>query len=313
MNIFELDSPLMWAWHLTNECNMLCIHCLWPSGPRMKFQNELSTAESLDLCKKIADFGIPYVALSGGEPLLYPGFWEVSRCISDNAMQLKIESNGQFIDKETAVRLSKLNLKSVQISIDGASPKTFSLVRQGGSFEKAVSAVKYLVEEGVDVEIVFVPTKLNINEIEKTIDLAYSLGAKAFLTQKTMYLGRAISNWKNIGLNNEDYAYISTVINKKSKEYKNMKILFYPYDSIEELQHYIQYPPASPLMISNGKVILTTSIPYVVADVRKHSMEEIWERYKKGWRHPKVKEWVEEVTKNPEKLSLAHNFVDLSV
>lgn len=108
-----------------------------------------------------------------------------------------------------------------------------------------------------------------------------------------------------LSLNDEDYKYIEGIVKNKRTEYKDVKIVFYPVDLVEELRTRLEDPPSSILMMANGKVRLLNSIPYVVADVRKHSMKEIWERYKNGWRHPKVKEWVEEVSKNPKMVAKA--------
>jgi pyrroloquinoline quinone biosynthesis protein E len=281
------------------------------SGPNAAYPYELSPKESMNLCKKIADFGIPYAALSGGEPLLYPGFWDLFSCFRNNGVEVKIESNGNLISESVADRIAKLEPRSVQISIDGATQKTYSTMRPRGVLEKALNAIKYLSERGIYVEVEFVPTKINFKELGDVIDKVVELGAKALYTGKIMYLGNAVNNWNILSLNDEDYKYIEGIVKNKSTEYKDVKIVFYPVDLVEELRTRLEDPPSSILMMANGKVRLLNSIPYVVADVRKHSMEEIWERYKNGWRHPKVKEWVEEVSKNPKMVAKAFFLEDL--
>ncbi|MQL56534.1 radical SAM protein [Acidianus ambivalens] len=306
-----LTAPTYWSWQLTNRCNLECIHCLEMSGPNAAYPDELSPKESMNLCKKIADFGIPYAALSGGEPLLYPGFWDLFSCFRNNGVEVKIESNGNLISESVADRIAKLEPRSVQISIDGATQKTYSTMRPRGVLEKALNAIRYLSERGIYVEVEFVPTKINFKELGDVIDKVVELGAKAVYTGKIMYLGNAVNHWSILSLNDEDYKYIEGIVKNKSTEYKDVKIVFYPVDLVEELRIRLEDPPSSILMMANGKVRLLNSIPYVVADVRKHSMEEIWERYKKGWRHPKVKEWVEEVTKNPKMVAKAFFLEDL--
>jgi MoaA/NifB/PqqE/SkfB family radical SAM enzyme len=60
------------------------------SGPNAAYPYELSPKESMNLCKKIADFGIPYAALSGGEPLLYPGFWDLFLGLGITVLKLRL-------------------------------------------------------------------------------------------------------------------------------------------------------------------------------------------------------------------------------
>ncbi|AWR93811.1 radical SAM protein [Acidianus brierleyi] len=313
-SIDDLNVPTYWIWQLTNRCNLECIHCLWESGPNAAYPDELSPKESLELCKKIVNIQIPYTTLSGGEPLLYPGFWDLFTCFRNNDIEVKIETNGNLISESVADRIARLEPRSVQISIDGATQKTYSTMRPRGVLEKALNAIKYLNERGIYMEAVFVPTRFNYKEFEEVVEILHSLGVKTLYTGITMYLGRAVKNWNIVNPTSEEYKYVIDIARSKAKEYKDMNIVFYPFGLIEELKFRLENPPASPLLLSNGKVKLLGPIPYVVADVRKHSMEEIWERYKKGWRHPKVKEWVEEVSKNPEKVKITtqrSKFIDL--
>ncbi|MCY0882250.1 MAG: hypothetical protein OWQ50_00150 [Acidianus infernus] len=60
------------------------------SAPNASYPDELSPKESLDLCKKIADFGIPYAILSGREPLLYSGFWDVFLVLMVLRLKLRV-------------------------------------------------------------------------------------------------------------------------------------------------------------------------------------------------------------------------------
>ncbi|MBP1357082.1 MAG: hypothetical protein JZD40_01130 [Sulfolobus sp.] len=103
-------------------------------------------------------------------------------------------------------------------------------------------------------------------------------------------------------------------MNKKAKQYEGkMRIYFHPRDIAEELQIKFKQPTGNPIITANGKVKLINSVPYVVADVRKHSFEEMWERYKKGWKHPKVAEYVKEVAMNPKAVSKAILQIELDL
>lgn len=314
VNLSDLMSPLFFAWHMTNECNLNCIHCLWESGPNAAWPEELGEKEAMEVCRQIIDLQIPYVAFSGGEPLLYPAFWHVCEALSGKNIAIKIESNGHLIDNETAIRLASLGLRSIQISVDGASQEAYSKMRSGAKLDKSLNAIKRLIKQGVDTEIVYVPAKFNSHEAETLIDMAVELGVKAFYTGKTMYIGRAVKSWDTIGLDEEENEELMSRLEKKAEEYRGrMTILFYPYSVMDELEYRLKYPAASLLLMANGKVKLIGSMPFVCGDVRKHDLAEIWQRYIRAWEHLEVIKYANQAVKTPSLLAQANDFVELTL
>ena len=73
----EYRAPLFLAWQLTNRCSARCLACCEESGPDKAWRDELTRDEALDLARRIVEFGIPYVAFGGGEPLGVPHCWEI--------------------------------------------------------------------------------------------------------------------------------------------------------------------------------------------------------------------------------------------
>src|SRR5215467_8518558 len=115
----EYRAPLFLAWQLTNRCSARCIACCEESGPDKAWRDELRRDEALELCRRIVDFGIPYVAFGGGEPLGVPHCWELFELLVGAGIALKIETDGSRIDDTAADRLSSLAVQCVQISVDG--------------------------------------------------------------------------------------------------------------------------------------------------------------------------------------------------
>lgn len=308
----DLKSPLFFAWHTTNKCNLNCIHCLWDSGPNAAWPDELNEEEALEVCRQVIELQIPYVALSGGEPLLYPPFWKVCETLSQHGIDIKIETNGHLINTENARRLASFNLRSIQISVDGASQESYSRMRAGAKLEKAFDAIKELVKQGITTEIVYVPASFNNHEAEKLIDIAAELGVKAFYTGKTMYIGRAVRNWDIIGLSEAENEDLSRRLEKKAEEYRDkMTVLFYPYSVVDELEYRLKNPAASLLLMANGKVKLIGSMPFVCGDVRRQSLAEIWQRYIKAWEQPEVIKYVHSVVETPSLFARANDFTQL--
>src|SRR4029079_7726983 len=57
------------VWNLTRTCNLKCVHCYTDSAA-MKYPDELTTLQAKAVLDDLADFNVPAVLFSGGEPLV---------------------------------------------------------------------------------------------------------------------------------------------------------------------------------------------------------------------------------------------------
>jgi len=306
-NFEDYDSPLFIAWQLNSACNLGCLHCCEEAGPSMP--DETTKDEALDFCRQLADMKVPYAAISGGEPLLCPHLFDVCQAMRAGQISLKIETNGELIDAETAEKLASLKLRSVQISLDGATASGHESLRIRGDWEKALTACKRLVGRGINTEIVFVPTKFNIHEVGDVIDLAYSLGVYGVYTGRIMRIGRAAKNWDALCPSDEEYRRFSAVLSEKKAEYEGrMHVFCYAHDVIEELKYRLESPSASVLVLPNGKVKLINSLPFICGDLKTQSLSEVWASYKKAWRNPEVIEFTRRVVDDPRLLAESNDW-----
>lgn len=308
----DYEAPLFIAWQLNSACNLNCLHCCEEAGHSLP--DELTRDEIMDFCRQIVSLQIPYVAISGGEPLLHPDFFALSEFLRLHKISLKVETNGVFIDKTTARRFARLGFRSVQVSLDGVTAETFNKLRLKGNWPATIDACKYLVEAGVNTEIVFVPTKLNIHETGAVIDLAYRMGIYGFYTGKIMRIGRAAQNWEKLCPSEEDYGQFFKVLQAKQTQYHGkMKVYYYPYDVLEELKYRLEYPSTSLLVIPNGKVKIIGPLPFICGDLRKHTLSEIWQRYQKAWQIPYVRDFTQKVINDPRLLAESNRWQELSI
>lgn len=306
----DFDAPLFIAWQLNSACNLDCLHCCEEAGHSMP--GELTTEEIMDFCKQIVNLRVPYVAISGGEPLLHRDFFRISEFLRGHGVSLKVETNGFLIDREVAHRFAKLGFRSVQVSVDGATPQAFERLRLKGNWQKTIDACKYLVEAGVNTEIVFVPTKFNIHETGDVIEMAYMMGIYGFYTGKIMRIGRAAQNWDILCPSDEEYERFFEVLKEKQTKYDGkMKVYYYPYDVIEELKYRLEYPSASLLVIPNGKIKIIGPLPFICGDLRKQNLSEVWQRYQMAWKNPQVIAFAKEVINDPKLFKEANKWVEL--
>ncbi|MDP7420928.1 MAG: radical SAM protein [bacterium] len=309
-NIEDFAAPLFIAWQLNSACNLDCLHCCEEAGHTMP--DELNHDEIIDFCHQIIDLNIPYAAISGGEPMLHPYFFDIIELLTSNRISVKVETNGMFIGEKEAKRFAMLGMRSVQVSIDGATATTHKRMREGGDWQKTIDACKLLLKHGVNTEMVFVPTTFNIHEIESAIDLAFSLGMYGFYTGKIMRIGRAAQNWELLCPTDEQYAQAFEILEEKQAQYDGkMKVYYYPYDVIEELKYRLHHPAASLLVIPNGKVKLIGPLPFLCGDLRRQNLTDVWTRYKEAWKEPEVSVFTNKVINDPLLLSKANKWIEL--
>src|SRR5262245_24785357 len=296
----EYRAPLFIAWQLTNRCGARCIACCEESGPDKAWRDELGRDEALGLARRIVDFGIPYVAFGGGEPLGVPHCWELLELLAAGGVALKIETDGAHIDDAGAGRLARLGIECIQVSVDGATATTHERVRPGSSFNAATSAIRRLVSRGVAPQLVFVPTRLNLAETVATYDLAVELGCSAFVTGPLMRIGRAAADWHRISSTEEDWqAAVLALREHAQSRGASIELSIYPWDILTEIERRLANPQAMLLVVPNGKVKLLNALPFAPADLRRDSLEQAWQAYCEAWRSPRVRGFVERCFRDP--------------
>ena len=84
-------------WNLIRRCNLTCKHCYSISAD-IDFKGELETGEVFTVMDDLKSFGVPVLILSGGEPLLRPDIFDISRRAKDMGFYVGLSTNGTLID-----------------------------------------------------------------------------------------------------------------------------------------------------------------------------------------------------------------------
>ncbi len=185
---FTAYAPFLVVWNISRLCNLKCKHCYEfadKPGP-----DELNTEQAVDAVNKMAEAGVAYIAISGGEPLMRKDFFEVAKRIHETGMAFSIATNGTLLTKENVSKLKALNCIYVQVSVDGATPATHNWFRGVNAFESTVRGIKNAVEQGMTVGISMTVTSHNYKEVPATIELAERLGAQFFMHYNFIPTGR---------------------------------------------------------------------------------------------------------------------------
>ncbi len=140
------------VWNMTRRCNLACIHCYTDSSSR-DYPDELTTEEAKLMLKDLADFRVPAVLFSGGEPLLRHDFFEVAEYAAGLGLRLTLSTNGTTITLPVAQRLKDTGFSYVGISLDGIGPTNDVFRGKTGAFDWAVRGIKNCMKVGQKVGV----------------------------------------------------------------------------------------------------------------------------------------------------------------
>lgn len=154
--------------YLTNACNLSCPHCFMKAGK--KLDNELTKEEWIRVLSEFKKCGGESVTITGGEPLMHPGFQSIIRAANQQGLKITVLTNGILWDDALIDDLSTL-LTEVQISIDGVDDVSNGKIRKLGTFDQIVNNVIRFSNIGVRVSVATTFTKENIYSASRYAEL----------------------------------------------------------------------------------------------------------------------------------------------
>lgn len=130
------------VWDLTYACPLRCTHCYSESGRRPA--KTLPAEELMKIAEILVMSGAGRVSLSGGEPLIVPGWAEAARRLRDAGIEVTLFTSGWVMDEAIAAEIGR-SVTHVCVSLDGATAETHDRIRQrSGSFDRAMAALGVL-------------------------------------------------------------------------------------------------------------------------------------------------------------------------
>lgn len=208
-----LRAPVNVTWEVTLACNLRCSHCLSSSGIQEK--DELSTREAFDLIEQFSRAHVFQVNFGGGEPFMRPDFMQILDKCHEHEIMTCISTNGTLLDSNLVSRMAHNRMLAIQVSIDGATPKTCDKIRGKGTFDTAIKALKLLAATSIPTSINTVLTTQNAGEIPALHSLAQSLGV-AFRVSRFRPSGRGSDNWERLRPNPAQLVEFSKWLNNSS-------------------------------------------------------------------------------------------------
>ncbi len=184
----------------TNRCNLDCVTCI-----RNSWDEPLGTMSS-DTYSRIIE-GLrsydppPDIFFGGlGEPLSHPNILRMVREAKALGSKVELITNGMLLSKEVSTELVAIGLDKLWVSLDGATPESYTDVRLGAALPEVVNNLhefrharwqKYMPEFfdlhlKPQIGIVFVAMKRNIADLPAVLSLANRLGSLHFMVTNVL-------------------------------------------------------------------------------------------------------------------------------
>jgi radical SAM protein with 4Fe4S-binding SPASM domain len=168
-----LDVPISAHLDITYRCNERCEHCYLEHDDK----GEMTTAEIAGVLGQLADAGVFFLTISGGEPLLRRDFFQILERARALLFNVKLKTNAVMIREAEARRIRELGVEQVQISVYSHRDEVHDgITKLPGSLKKTLRAIQFMKSRGLKVTMANVlmrPNRLDAPGVQR---LAVEMG-----------------------------------------------------------------------------------------------------------------------------------------
>jgi len=169
---FNLGVPVAAHMDVTYRCNERCVHCYLDHDDH----GEMTATEIAGVLDQLAEAGVFFLTLSGGEPFMRRDFFEIVEHARRLLFNVKIKTNAVMIGVAEAKKLRDLAIDTIQISVYSHRPAVHdAITKLPHSFEKTIRAIEFLRDQGLRVTIANVLMTANLSDHYNVQKLASEL------------------------------------------------------------------------------------------------------------------------------------------
>ncbi len=177
------------VWNCTRACNLLCKHCYCAAdgGPAA---GELTTAEAEAFIDDLAQYRVPVLLFSGGEPTLRRDLPHLVGFARERGIRCTISTNGTLISRRRAEQFCELGVSYVGISLDGIGARNDAFRGREGAFQEALTGIRNCREVGQKVGLRFTMSRDNLTDLEEIFALVERENIPRICFYHLAYAGR---------------------------------------------------------------------------------------------------------------------------
>ena len=307
----KIDWPLIPPRNVTLTLNYICNqHCIMCGIKDLEFNKEyeITVEEIKKIIDEMVEMGIPDLVLTGGEPFLYKGIFEVIDYAKKRSRNVVMITNG-FYDDAVVEKIIHSPVDFLQISLDGSRGEIYDAIRGvPGAFEIVTANIKKFIKNGKPVGVTATIMRQNYQDLLNIAALAKELGCTRLALRPAH-----VSNADPL---KRDFIHAPFWI--PPSELERFKKVVDELKAFNEQTGYLDFPPQADLLndyFKNGflpplgscylgftRLIISYNEKKsygiwmcrdMVGDIRKNSLRQIWY----GWQARKIRKLIRKCSK----------------
>ena len=259
----ELSVPQVINWLYSGRCNLSCGFCYGRFNP-----DTLSVEQKYQIVDKIAGSSVPKLTITGGEPLLGEGVFDIIKYAKSKGIFVSLHTNGILLDSG-ALNSLEGNVGRVSLAIDGSTDKmNYQMRGYHGYLTLNIELMSCLRERGVPVSIKTVATRKNIEDIPDIAAVVEPYQPDVWLISEFLPIRRGKLNSKEYELNRDEFG--------KLKDKLDGLPFYVAMDSSDSLM-------ANPYFFLDSRGFVHTNCPekyddICIGSILEESVIDLWKR-----------------------------------
>ncbi len=280
--------PLTMDIEPTTGCNFRCTMC------DVSSPNWVTKNMKIETFKKIIDMNkqLLQIKLQGmGEPFVNKNYIQFIDYASKYGIFVQFVTNGSLLTEKIIDNLyNKDNISNINVSIDGATKKTFEGIRIRSDFDKVIKNTSKLIlkikTKNKKKRPIFTALSLiqkdNVHEAEQIMYLCKKMGFDE-LCYQVQLTGWGKKEWeannlkKDINYNNSNRKLFEEIVQKAKKIDFRVKVIE---ENLLSKKNQCGYPWNTPYINTEGKVTPCCMIPdpnvLSLGSIEKTNFDKIW-------------------------------------
>jgi len=275
--------PIAMLAELTHRCPLSCPYCSNPLEMAAK-DSELDTETWEDVFRQAAAMGVLQLHLSGGEPASRRDLEGLTRAARDAGLYTNLITSAIGLTPRRLDTLEEAGLDHIQLSLQGTNPELADRIGgYRGGFERKMLAAQEIAKRGIPLTLNAVMHRQNLDDLDRTIEMAVELGARRLEVACVQFHGWATKNVAALLPTREQTEIAKDKVAEASKRLRGVLAFdFVPPD------YYADYPKScmggwgsAGLNVAPDGTVLpchaAQSIPHLqFENVRNTALEAIW-------------------------------------
>ncbi|WP_170755948.1 pyrroloquinoline quinone biosynthesis protein PqqE [Ruegeria lacuscaerulensis] len=235
----SIAPPIALLAELTHRCPLSCPYCSNPVELERK-ETELDTDTWKDVFSQAYDLGVLQLHLSGGEPASRRDLEDLTRHAAQLGLYTNLITSGVGLTPKRLDRLEDAGLDHIQLSLQGTNAALADRIGgYRGGFDRKMKIAREIRDRGIPLTLNAVMHSQNLDDLDRTIEMAVELGARRLEVACVQFHGWALKNRHNLMPSFEQTLAVKKTVAKAAQQLQGVLAFdFVPPD------YYADYPKA---------------------------------------------------------------------